>query len=143
MAVAVTVTVVIVTAAAPIDDAPLYSSWRRVARMAIARYLRGNQISCGHVVVAAISTLFATHRALTPSPTSVHGGRPVASRGHWSGRSTPSGGHAPRVGAYVSVVGAYEGASVTRDGAYVSERVGAAVTVGVIVLVVGAIVGAS
>ena len=38
---------------------------------------------------------------------------------------------------------AWDGASVTRDGAYVSERVGAAVTVGVIVLVVGAIVGAS
>ena len=114
---------------------------RRVRARDVARYLRGNQISCGHVVVAAISTLFATHRAPKPSPTSVHGGRPVVSRGHWSGRSTPSGGHAPRVGAYVSVVGAYEGASVILVGAYVSVRDGAAVAVGVIVLVVGAIDG--
>ena len=38
MAVAVTVTVVIVTAAAPIDDAPLYSSGR-VARGGVAAVL--------------------------------------------------------------------------------------------------------
>ena len=37
--VVVAVAVVIVTAAAPIDDAPLYSSWRRVARGGVAAVL--------------------------------------------------------------------------------------------------------
>ena len=37
--VVVAVAVVIVTAAAPIDDAPLYSSWRRVARGGVAAIL--------------------------------------------------------------------------------------------------------
>ena len=45
------------------------------------------------------------------------------------------------VGAYVSVVGAYDGASVMRVGAYVSVRVGAADAVGVRVSDVGASVG--